>query len=292
MTSGDGRPQVYEEVEGDGTFQAVEEAGDGCFMSYQEIVLTEESETFIAAGELGGGTYIAIFGLGGDDRLFGQDFGLSIFGGDGDDRILGRGQSDDLFGDAGNDLIRGNQGDDRITGGEGDDELYGGGGRDQVNGGEGNDEIEGNVSEDVLRGGLGDDHLDGGNGRDSLRGNGGDDQLNGGAGGDLLIGGRGDDGLTGGAGPDVFYFGGEFGDDLVTDLTLGEDILRIAGMDYTVVIGRGDAPGFPKGFVEDGFQQDAVGEPYTFLIDEEGAVGSITLILAASDTGYELMPLS
>ena len=52
-----------------------------------------------------------------------------------------------------------------------------------------------------------------------------------GTGGDLLIGGAGNDTLAGGPGADTFHFDGtDFGEDWITDFTLGEDKLEFAGV--------------------------------------------------------------
>ena len=54
--------------------------------------------------------------------------------------------------------------------------------------------------------------------------------LRAGSGDDLVVGGAGNDTLTGGPGVDTFHFeGADFGEDWITDFTLGEDKLEFAG---------------------------------------------------------------
>ncbi|MDD4648992.1 MAG: type I secretion C-terminal target domain-containing protein, partial [Desulfoplanes sp.] len=80
-----------------------------------------------------------------------------------------------------------------------------------------------------LLGDAGDNVLIGGAANEELTGGAGMDILNGGAGDDLLTGGTGDDQLTGGSGNDLFGFsaqGGE-GNNVVTDFTLGEDMIHL-----------------------------------------------------------------
>ena len=57
----------------------------------------------------------------------------------------------------------------------------------------------------------------------------GNDSLSGLDGDDRLIGGKGNDTVTGGLGLDTFIFKAGDGNDRVTDFTLGEDHLSIAG---------------------------------------------------------------
>lgn len=83
----------------------------------------------------------------------------------------------------------------------------------------------------LVEGSNSDDVLFGGKGADVLRGYSGNDDLLGGAGKDLLIGGAGADRLTGGAGADVFrYDARQFGQDTITDFTIGTDKLDLRAL--------------------------------------------------------------
>lgn len=96
-----------------------------------------------------------------------------------------------------------------------------GAGRQQADGGLGNDSLSGGGGRDTLLGGADDDLLSGGRGADMLDGGDHDDRLTGGAG---------DDVLAGGAGADSFqYFGRKAGADVITDFTLGEDMIDLRG---------------------------------------------------------------
>ena len=64
---------------------------------------------------------------------------------------------------------------------------------------------------------------------DTIYGGQGEDTIDGGFGDDHLFGNRGDDLLTGGSGSDVFYFGGEFGDDIVVDFDTAMDNAIVSG---------------------------------------------------------------
>ncbi|MGO7530065.1 calcium-binding protein, partial [Rhizobium ruizarguesonis] len=81
-----------------------------------------------------------------------------------------------------------------------------------------------------IRGAAGNDTLTGTSGNDTLTGGAGSDVLNGGAGNDTLYGDAGNDNLTGGTGDDLFVFKAGFGNDTVTDFTIGAgsvDVLDI-----------------------------------------------------------------
>tara|TARA_Y100000034_G_scaffold137002_1_gene218241 strand:+ start:2826 stop:4040 length:1215 start_codon:yes stop_codon:yes gene_type:complete len=93
--------------------------------------------------------YVVIGTESDDVNLNGRSHGqVYIEGLGGDDKINGNNESDILKGGVGNDTIHGNLGDDCIRGGEGDDILFGNNGNDMLIGGLGND---------ILRGGNGDD---------------------------------------------------------------------------------------------------------------------------------------
>jgi RTX calcium-binding nonapeptide repeat (4 copies) len=118
----------------------------------------------------------------------------------------------------------------------------------------GSELLMGEGGHDFIAAGDGDDGVLGGRGHDVLLGEGGDDALDGGSGNDWIGGGSGVDTLTGWTGKDVFAFilnplsdltangeaadgevaGGEAADvdgpDIVTDFTLGEDLILIGGL--------------------------------------------------------------
>ena len=107
--------------------------------------------------------------------------------------------------------LRGSDSDDVIKGTSANDRLFGFGGNDR------------------LRGKKGNDRLNGGDGQDVLIGQGQRDRLIGGNGDDTLIGGRDRDRLSGGAGRDTFvYKNTKDGRDIITDFTIGEDILDLS----------------------------------------------------------------
>ena len=182
----------------------------------------------------GGGTDMLI-GAGGDDWLHGGSDNDELHGNDGNDELFGDTGNDTLFGGAGNDYMVGADGDDVLRGGADNDALYGYDGDDEMYGDDGNDSLIGGAGNDTLRGGEGNDWLgsngSGGHrnhdtlygdaGNDTLQGHMGSDTLYGGAGNDSLRGLPGDDTLHGNAGDDVFYFGVNFGNDTITDYTLG-----------------------------------------------------------------------
>ena len=113
-----------------------------------------------------------------------------------------------------------------MDGGEGNDSLDGGSGNDVVLGGDGRDKI---------KGGSGNDVIDGGNGNDTINAGSGDDTIDGGSGVDRFFLGAGDDVASGGAGADTFIFRTEDASasdqDVITDFTLGEDILDLTQLE-------------------------------------------------------------
>lgn len=227
----------------------------------------------------GGAGNDAINGGGGNDTLYGEDGADTLAGTAGDDLLYGGGANDQLGGGPGNDtlaggdgddilgaglghdLIWGGAGDDRAGGGKGrdtvhgddgndnlagawdNDELYGGAGRDSIGGGTGDDLIYGGIGDDLVGAGDGDDLVFGEAGFDFLGGGAGNDTLDGGGWADTLNGGGGDDSLIGGGGADVFVFNqftaGEV--DRIADFTLGEDRLRLKGIEGAGAQGRFDA---------------------------------------------------
>jgi Ca2+-binding RTX toxin-like protein len=105
------------------------------------------------ADQLNGNFYpTQLYGLGGDDRLFGTgteanrmdggpgndtiESGGLMLGGEGDDRLTSAIANDILVrqdGGPGNDLMIGRYGNDRLTGGPGADRMSGGSGNDYLN---------------------------------------------------------------------------------------------------------------------------------------------------------------
>ena len=198
-----------------------------------------------------------IFGLDGNDLLDGGNGNDILHGGNGDDTLIGSHGNDELIGGAGDDSLDGGNNEDILSGGEGNDTLIGFNGRDTLEGGTGNDLLDGGNDDDILDGGEGNDTLIGFNGRDTLVGGLGNDQLDGGNdddildggegndtligfnGRDILIGGAGDDILignndtdilTGGTGSDVFVFTTNSGHDIITDFSVGEDLLDFSDL--------------------------------------------------------------
>lgn len=216
------------------------------------------------AGNAGADT---LRGYAGNDRLAGGDGDDLIEGGADHDNIGGGLGADRLDGQAGNDTIGGGAGNDTLVGGDGADLLSGGPGNDLLDGGTGNDRLAGSFDHDTVRGGSGDDRIGGGPGRDLLDGGDGNDELGGGEADDTVLGGAGDDFLAGGGrddlldggagdgtlnggaghdrligreGADVFVFN-EFtaGErDVIVDFQVGEDRLRLAGIEGQGLTGR------------------------------------------------------
>ena len=138
----------------------------------------------------------------------------------GADSLLGGAAGDFLFGDAYflDDEVVG--GKDRLCANGGDDTLHGDarvlqgsatGGNDLLRGGYGSDEIYGDGRE-LSGSAVG--------GADQIYGAGGDDEL---WGDGILL-----EDASGGA--DRFHFSGNFGQDIIHDFRIGEDVLRIAGV--------------------------------------------------------------
>jgi Ca2+-binding RTX toxin-like protein len=170
-------------------------------------------------------------GVGGNDRLYGQDGNDQIFGHGGDDILDGGAGADELWSGDGNDWLSGGAGVDRLIGGNGDDQLDGGADADAMYGWAGNDTYFVNSVGDLVREevGAGIDtvwssvavtsltanvenlHFNGvgsftGIGNEyanTIAGLAGNDRLDGAGGDDLLIGGAGADALIGGDGVDT-----------------------------------------------------------------------------------------
>ncbi len=76
------------------------------------------------------------------------------------------GYRNEIYGLGGNDYLYGKNLDDYLNGGDGDDWAYGSHGNDVIEGGAGNDTLYGENDNDILDGGPGDDLLHGGTGSD------------------------------------------------------------------------------------------------------------------------------
>ncbi|WMS42633.1 calcium-binding protein [Acuticoccus sp. MNP-M23] len=189
-----------------------------------DVLLGAGEDVYKAAG---GGFVNGLIDLGdGDDIFSGGAADEVVEAGGGADNMLGGGGDDRLLGDGGNDFMRGGSGSDTLAGGADDDAIRGEDGEDVLNGNDGDDSLFGGNDEDRLNGGGGNDALRGDGGADRLIGGSGEDNLFGGAGCDRLVGGddadrlegeAGDDVLIGQDGSDRFFFGGNFGDDRISD---------------------------------------------------------------------------
>ena len=127
--------------------------------------------------------------------------------------------------------IRGTDSDETIEGTSNNDFIIGVDGDDIINGGNGIDRIRGDAGDDTIRGDEG---------NDSLFGGADNDRLYGGDGNDRLLGETGNDNLFGGEGADIFFFNledfetleaSEANRDIIYDFTLGEDLIRLRGID-------------------------------------------------------------
>jgi Ca2+-binding RTX toxin-like protein len=168
-----------------------------------------------------------------------------VYGGNGDDNLKAGGGNDVLSGGNGKDTIDAGAGDNLADGGEGNDVVFGGGGHDLLMGGNGNDLLSGYNGSDLLWGGNGNDTLIGGGGDDGLIGGNGNDAFlfDSNFGHDVITDfGKGDQlwlahdvngsgickpadlasHVTGGVGMDGAKY---------TLITIGEDTIRIEGMD-------------------------------------------------------------
>lgn len=189
----------------------------------------------------------------GDNRLDGAGGSDVLHGNDGADYIVGRRGDDSLEGNSGNDRLYGGSGTDTLRGGDGDDYLRDESGRDIFDGGEGQDtaaywghssgvtvnlETGANSSgdtyisiENILGSNKADDHLTGDAQNNYLRGAAGNDTLIGGSGADTLRGDSGNDVMTGDDGGDLFVFHNSFGQDVVTDFDVSQDVLDVSSVE-------------------------------------------------------------
>lgn len=87
------------------------------------------------------------------------------------------------------------------------------------------DTLKGSVGHDEMYGRRGNDTMKGFEGDDYLFGQGGGDKLLGGPGEDGLVGGNGQDTLSGGASNDGYYFGPNWGQDVIVDSSTDHNLI-------------------------------------------------------------------
>jgi Ca2+-binding RTX toxin-like protein len=201
-----------------------------------------------ATGEAAGDAFDSIENVTGsrfNDIIGWDNLANTLDGADGDDLLYGQGGDDILIGSGGNDILVGGAGADRLIGGAGRDLAsyatstvgiylyvgdFGSTNGDAI--GDIYTSIEGVVGTNF------NDTIGWSNGADWLDGGAGNDTLYGLVGGDILIGGAGNDVMTGGSGSDDFrYFGRGFGNDVITDFKIGEDIIDMRGSGISFVDG-------------------------------------------------------
>ncbi len=107
---------------------------------------------------------VYLSGTADNDTIIGSDAapgsslpGDLIHAGLGNDLVFGLGDNDKIWGEAGDDTLFGMDGYDDLRGGQGNDLLDGGGGGDQLDGGDGNDTLIASGGPDYLYGGAGTD---------------------------------------------------------------------------------------------------------------------------------------
>jgi Ca2+-binding RTX toxin-like protein len=217
--------------------------------------VNSSGDTYISIENLLGSNVAndTLIGDHGDNRLDGAGGSDVLHGNDGADYIVGRRGDDSLEGNSGNDRLYGGSGTDTLRGGDGDDYLRDESGRDIFDGGEGQDtaaywghssgvtvnlETGANSSgdtyisiENILGSNKADDHLTGDAQNNYLRGAAGNDTLIGGSGADTLRGDSGNDVMTGDDGGDLFVFHNSFGQDVVTDFDVFQDVLDVSSVE-------------------------------------------------------------
>lgn len=167
--------------------------------------------------------------------FFGQSQAQTVVDGNGnsttvyyvDHGIQGTSGSDVIADATGNNVIHAGAGNDLVMTGSGDDGIMGGSGADKIFSGAGQDLVHAGSGQDVVYAGADDDNVRGGGGHDEIYGEAGNDTLKGNNGRDLIDGGAGLDILTGGRHADTFVFRDGSGEDIITDFTAGEDIIRL-----------------------------------------------------------------
>ncbi len=111
-----------------------------------------------------------LFGLAGDDQMYGANLSDTLHGGLGNDNLSGLASDDMLFGDEAN---------DNMSGGDGNDYEDGGSDSDFVGGDKGNDTLIGGLGKDTMDGGLGADLylVQRGDGQDTISNSGSDQNI-------------------------------------------------------------------------------------------------------------------
>ena len=210
-----------------------------------------------------------LFGMAGNDTLYGYGYDDALWGGDGNDWLDGGGGADLMVGGSGNDtyvaepwdaileaagggydtvrtaanayalpdnverLIYTGDSSFEAEGNSSDNWIEGGNRADVISGHGGNDALHGLGGNDDLYGGSGNDMLYGGLGNDELWGGDGDDALYGGAGNDELGGGSGNDTMYGGLGDDTYYVGSTV-DQVIENARQGHDSVVTTMLSYTL----------------------------------------------------------
>ncbi|WP_284163014.1 M10 family metallopeptidase [Frigidibacter sp. SD6-1] len=235
-------------------------------------VMANLKNSSINTGDAAGDIYTGI------EHLFGSSHADTLFGDGNGNFLLGNAGDDLLFGNDGNDVIFGRDDNDILVGGRGADVLDGGNGFDTASylsaasgvvvnlttgrgssgeaagdslisieklvGSRFGDTLVGSLGNDAIYGDNGNDLINASVGHDAVWGGNGDDTLYGSNGNDVLGGGAGNDWLRGGAGNDAFVFRGVLDAatnvDLITDFTVGEDVIRLG---HTVMSALGNTFG-------------------------------------------------
>jgi VCBS repeat-containing protein len=206
----------------------------------------------------------------GSDIVDGGSGSDTIYGGNGQDLLFGGTESDFIYGGNAKDVVYGGSGDDYInsyqdllgTSDNGVDTIYGDdydsyadyladANGDYLNdttlasvaAAPGNDIIYGGNGSEIIYGDNGLDGIEGG--KDTIYAGNGNDRIFGEGGNDILVGQLGSDTLTGGAGDDVFLYNASSESnatttDTITDFGNGDDVIRIAGANFTSQPTAGD----------------------------------------------------
>lgn len=189
----------------------------------------------------------AINGNDADNVLWGDRDGDQSGGQAGDQTIFGLSGNDTLYGDVTGSLSTGARGgNDTLSGGPGNDAAYGDakqlvgesfGGNDNLAGNDGNDTLYGDAETMSATSRGGDDKLSGGGGDDILYGDAATMAPGAKGGNDVLNGGAGNDQLWGGLGNDKFVFEGRgSGKDVINDFARidgNRDVIDLRGYHTT-----------------------------------------------------------
>jgi Ca2+-binding RTX toxin-like protein len=275
------------------------------------------------------------------DKIYGHDGNVDfITGGDGADTIYGLRGNDTIYGDAGSDLLYDGRGDDNVYGGADGDYLYGDLGDDQLFGGDGNDSIYSFGGADLMDGGAGTgdsvfyvnersavtinlvdqilnagaafgdtivnieriygvvyfaNNLTGDNNSNILVGGIQSDILSGGGGFDILRGGLGADTMTGGTSGDYFqYTAVAEGGDTITDWAAGDKFTfaraafgNLAGANVAAVNFLSVASGHVATTAAQKFIFDQATDQLWY--DADGSAGGAAVMIADLSTNVNLL---